>query len=249
MIKFFRKIRQRLLTENKFSKYLIYAIGEIILVVVGILIALQVNNWNEERKSSIETNKISEELNTEFYNNRIVLSDRIKDLNKANSYVRDILSLINNEKTKLRKVNIDSIISKSLKYGNYNPANSTINELISSGKLGLIKNNTLKENLFNWLQLIEDADEDFKNQDLQATTLLIPYLYKNVSMKNLNTYNNIGVDEKSELINDDYYKIFNDLEFENLYQGKLFWNSIMINHYRELDTLALDIIKQTGNIK
>jgi len=46
MIKFFRKIRQRLLTENKFSKYLIYAIGEIILVVIGIIIALQGNNWN-----------------------------------------------------------------------------------------------------------------------------------------------------------------------------------------------------------
>ncbi|MGB5269500.1 MAG: DUF6090 family protein, partial [Eudoraea sp.] len=50
MIKFFRKIRQRLVSENKFSKYLIYAFGEIILVVIGILIALQINNWNEERK-------------------------------------------------------------------------------------------------------------------------------------------------------------------------------------------------------
>ena len=47
MIKFFRKIRQRLLSENKFSKYLFYAIGEIVLVVIGILIALQVNNKNE----------------------------------------------------------------------------------------------------------------------------------------------------------------------------------------------------------
>jgi len=57
MIKFFRKIRQRLLSENKpalpagrFSKYLLYAIGEIILVVIGILIALSINNWNEDRK-------------------------------------------------------------------------------------------------------------------------------------------------------------------------------------------------------
>jgi len=47
MIKFFKKIRQQLLTENKLSKYLIYAIGEIILVVIGILIALQINNWNK----------------------------------------------------------------------------------------------------------------------------------------------------------------------------------------------------------
>jgi len=50
MIKFFRKIRQNLLMENKTGKYFKYAIGEILLVVIGILIALQVNNWNENRK-------------------------------------------------------------------------------------------------------------------------------------------------------------------------------------------------------
>lgn len=55
MIKFFRKIRQKLLSENRFSKYLIYAIGEIVLVVIGILIALQINNWNEDR---IQTNEL-----------------------------------------------------------------------------------------------------------------------------------------------------------------------------------------------
>ena len=53
MIKFFRKIRQKLLSENKFSKYLIYAIGEIALVVIGILIALQINNQNEARKAKV----------------------------------------------------------------------------------------------------------------------------------------------------------------------------------------------------
>lgn len=59
MIKFFRRIRQNLLSENlpsgqagKFSKYMLYAIGEIVLVVIGILIALSINNWNEERKSN-----------------------------------------------------------------------------------------------------------------------------------------------------------------------------------------------------
>ncbi len=51
MIKFFRKIRQKLLAENRFSKYLLYAIGEIVLVVIGILIALQINTWNEQRKA------------------------------------------------------------------------------------------------------------------------------------------------------------------------------------------------------
>jgi len=61
MINFFRKIRQHLLTENKFSKYLLYAFGEIALVMTGILLALQVNNWNEERilRMQIKTNLLN----------------------------------------------------------------------------------------------------------------------------------------------------------------------------------------------
>ena len=50
MITFLRKIRQKLIAQNKLTRYLVYALGEILLVVIGILIALQVNNWNEERK-------------------------------------------------------------------------------------------------------------------------------------------------------------------------------------------------------
>lgn len=57
MIKFFRKIRQKLLSEGRFSKYLIYAAGEIALVMIGILLALGINNWNENRKNK-ESEKI-----------------------------------------------------------------------------------------------------------------------------------------------------------------------------------------------
>lgn len=62
MIKIFRHIRQKLLAENRFSKYLLYAIGEIILVVIGILIALQINNWNEARKKENQFKSTLEEL-------------------------------------------------------------------------------------------------------------------------------------------------------------------------------------------
>ena len=62
MIKFFRKIRQNLIMENKTGKYFKYAIGEIFLVVIGILIALQINNWNEGRKSSQLELKILKDL-------------------------------------------------------------------------------------------------------------------------------------------------------------------------------------------
>ncbi|MBT8319886.1 MAG: hypothetical protein KJP01_07135 [Gramella sp.] len=241
MISFFRKIRQRLLTDNKVSKYLLYAIGEIILVVAGILIALQVNNWNEQRKSENEAKRILSELHSEFNDNRKVLSQRIKDLEIANENVRLILAAVN-ERELNGTQNIDSIISRSLKYGNYNPANSTILELINSGILNLISDGILKQKIYQWIQLLEDTDEDFKNQDQQATTTLIPYLTRNISIKNLNYYNNMGVTEESKLFDKKYSNIFTDLEFENLYQSKLFWNTIMLQHYRELDSLAVEIL-------
>ncbi len=245
MINFFRKTRKRLADDNKPMKYIRYAIGEILLVVIGILIALQVNNWNEARKFKNEGFRIQQELFQEFEDNRLVLKERINLIEDANIHVRKILSYVNSDEGNSRQVNIDSILIRSVKYGNYNPANSTILELIGSGKLNIIQNVSLKKNLYKWLQLLKDSDEDFKNQDMQAQTYIAPYFYKHISIKNLNIYNRIGISEESELFNKDYSYIFQDLEFENLYQDKLFWNTIMINHYKELDDLAIEIINQT----
>lgn len=245
MIKFFRHIRQSLINQNRTKKYLLYAIGEIILLVIGILIALQVNNWNENKKQQAEAHSKIQELKQEFTENRVVLKQRINELENANNYVREIIEVTNGIEPEHRYSNLDSIISRSLKYGNYNPANSTIKELIGSGKLGLITNIELKKSLYTWLQMLEDSDEDFKNQDHQAQELLIPYLYKNISMQNLNAYNNMEVRQKSRLYNNRYNQVIKDLEFENLYQGKLFWNCVMIEHYKSLDSLARDIIIQT----
>jgi hypothetical protein len=66
MIKFFRKIRQNLLSEGKTGKYLKYAFGEIVLVVIGILIALQINNWNEKRKDSNKEDQLIDVLITDL---------------------------------------------------------------------------------------------------------------------------------------------------------------------------------------
>ena len=66
MIKFFRKIRQNLLTEGKTGKYLKYAVGEVVLVVIGILIALQINNWNEAKKTLDKERVVLKSLNKDF---------------------------------------------------------------------------------------------------------------------------------------------------------------------------------------
>ncbi len=97
MIKFFRKIRQKLLTENKFSKYLIYAIGEIILVVIGILIALQINNWNEWKKDRVKEKEVMINLAENLELNIEALESDIDRLLKFNTSSRIVLNVLDNQ--------------------------------------------------------------------------------------------------------------------------------------------------------
>jgi hypothetical protein len=83
MLKFFRKIRQQLLAESKFSKYLIYALGEIVLVVIGILIAVQINDWNEDRKAGIRELKVLKNLKEDIRHN----ASRLKEVYSYDSLI------------------------------------------------------------------------------------------------------------------------------------------------------------------
>ena len=106
MIKFFRKIRQKLLSENKFSKYLIYAIGEIVLVVIGILIALQINNWNEERKANLREHSLYQNIITDLDNEDVRLNSALGQYKQHS----DAYYQIYNES--IGKANFDSTINK-----------------------------------------------------------------------------------------------------------------------------------------
>ena len=137
MLKFFRKIRQNLLSEGKTGRYLKYAIGEIVLVVIGILIALQINNWNENRNNKAIVNKYLNQLLQDFSNDEIYIEKLAQHLasniEKYNGY---------KERLEHNELSIDS----SIYYiGNLNWLSSTvifqtntINTLESSGDIKLI---------------------------------------------------------------------------------------------------------------
>ena len=91
MIRFFRQIRQRLITDNKFSKYLLYAIGEILLVVIGILIALQVDSWNEERKDQIRLRNMLQSIVEELNQDLLYVNKSKEDLVNQNKSIKSFL--------------------------------------------------------------------------------------------------------------------------------------------------------------
>ena len=81
MIKFFRRIRQNMIKESKVSKYLLYAIGEIVLVVIGILIALSINNWNEQKKTNKKELSMLTEVKNALNANKEILKTRSDSFN------------------------------------------------------------------------------------------------------------------------------------------------------------------------
>lgn len=137
MIKFFRNIRKNLLNEGKTSKYLKYAIGEIILVVVGILIALQINNWNEQRKDEATLKIYYNQILEDFKQDRIFIE-------RLSFHLDSNLVKYTTYKQKQQSENLT--IDESLEYiGNLNWLTSdvsfqsiTINTLQSSGDIKLI---------------------------------------------------------------------------------------------------------------
>lgn len=192
MIKFFRKIRQNLLSEGKTLKYFKYAIGEIILVVIGIIIALQINNWNENRKAANEEIKILKALQSDFKVSKERLQETIKSQSRVLEYSHRLSEIYENQDRNeyhYFDTHLDSL-SNLIAYGNSWYRSETVtgayNSLISAGKIDLIQN----ENLRNILaQFMADVDSGFEDQETSMQSLtklnntISPFLFKIMSNK------------------------------------------------------------------
>ncbi len=175
MIRFFRNIRQKLAAENKVMAYLRYAIGEILLVVIGILIALQINNWNEERKNHIEEIALLKQLKSEFQSNLEQLDQKISIRKSMISASLKLLYYKDHPETR----NKDSVI-KQIMPTLLNPTFDPIADNISSSnRILLLRNNKLKEMLSRWTtDIIQVTEEEvsWKNySDKYYTATLLEY--------------------------------------------------------------------------
>lgn len=158
MIKLLRRIRRRLIDKGNLRKYLIYAIGEILLVMIGILLALQVSNWNQKRIEHKKELKALIDLNKEFKLNeqriKIKQHSRISIVPKLENYVRQISSG-DADYSSFKDFHSDQFL-----FGMTNPANGVINTLISSGEIALISNDSLKYFLTDWKNQVENLYEN-----------------------------------------------------------------------------------------
>jgi Family of unknown function (DUF6090) len=220
MIKFFRKIRQNMINENKVSKYMLYAIGEIVLVVIGILIALQINNSNEQRKLNKQEHYLLLQMQEEFKQDSIKL-ERYVFLSGKKVKEGKLLRKKFTDKIEMRE---DSIIAfaffngKPILFNGYTP---TFDELVSSGNLGVLKSDKLKNKIKNFKEVLQSSQtfmyfEAQRRKEAYNTHLykyfnaeIMTYLWENIEFGPVN-YKGL------EVFNTDIDGFFNDPE--TLYQ-------------------------------
>ena len=233
MIKFFRKIRQKLLSENKFSKYLIYAIGEIILVVIGILIALQFNNRNVSRINNQKQNKTLNLIQKSLIKDTLYMSLLINRLGKVNKSI-SILNTFPAYEDSL-SVHFDRI-----DWGINVQIQSAAYEQLKSTGFDLLQNDTLKEELINSYEMIF-------NHERELIDIELVYLNQNwVRSFMLENFNYIESDSTLTsfiTIPKNYELLISNPDYKNLILYKRKINLTILFRLNKIKQTASELIK------
>ena len=226
------------------GKYFKYAIGEIILVMIGILLALQVNNWNNNRIEQNEEKEVIAKLHTDFKENKKVLKDFILGINATCESQKRVMNLIGASKDELNKHNLDSLLYVCFGGNEMAFADNTIKNIMQSGKLNLLKNETVTELLYKWNTLTEIRETRKSKFDSWANDKFIPYLMNKISFKQMDKYSGYSWGGKSK-VKPDYYTLFQDIEFENYLDNHLWYATKVKERCEETDKLIDEIIETT----
>ena len=247
MISYYRKIRKKMADDNLPLKYMRYAIGEIVLVVVGILIALQINNWNEDRKERMQEIKILNNLHDEFQENLENLKYKDSILHTTISSLEIIFRELRSPEKSFKGLSIDSILSRALNSPTWTPSEFVLNDLKSSGNLTKLHNDKLKKLLYAWSRFYSELDE---TQSMIETTNkeLIKYLKDHGSLRNVDIQFPAFNYGKSMLI-DNNEPLLLDPVFENYVDDKLYILNTARTQFDTAENLILSILLETGNLE
>ncbi|WCO02722.1 DUF6090 family protein [Psychroserpens ponticola] len=199
MIKLFRNIRKTLLAEGKTPKYFKYAIGEIVLVVIGILIALQINTWNLQRIENKKEEELLIGLLDEFQYNLGTLEEGLIVNEKVSQACISLTQMIRSgtidKDTKLT----DELLVTLGTFQSFDARTGISDEIVNSGKISILKNDTLRTQLGNWLTLLRDSEEDILFRSDHYTMNLMPFLMKRFPLANGELTKKLPFDKKNYL--------------------------------------------------
>lgn len=224
MIKLFRSVRQKLVDGGKFQQYLLYGLGEILLVVIGILIALQIDNWHEYNSDR----KLEDEYLKKI---AINIQDDVLQYNKINKAqtryrngIDSFLIIVRNPLV-YKTNDLDKYYSHLWRFERFTPNKGALNNIISSGKINLIQNDELLNSILNYYKTIDEQSASVDEAiAVYSRNHIGPYFMKFDFMdsKVLTT----GYRQRKTLL--EYHK---DPEIENLISARLLMMDIQKIYY------------------
>ncbi len=240
MLNFLRKLRRK---EMK-GKYIKYAVGEIVLVVVGILIAFQVNSWNTQRLDGVEQRQIFANLHTEFQENKNMLDRALVTYTSALNTNILIIDLVGSSRSELAKHNLDSLFFLSLPALEFFPSSQSIDNVVQSGRLGVLQNEEIVSLMYKWKTTMEHLRDRENTTDAWTNDFVIPLLVKHISFKDMDIYGNLYWAKPSKLKRD-YYPLFQNSEFESIIDNSIFLQEMNRQRMVKAKQLIYEILKAT----
>jgi hypothetical protein len=254
MLLLFRKLRKALMQPNKISTYLLYAFGEIILVVIGILIALAINTNSQERQARLEERVILKNLRDDF-ESAIAEFESLNNLRVTMiTASKALYSMSPNEVGSAKMDYLDSIMTKTLTAPTFNNQSGSLEVLLTSGKIDLITNDSLKMKLIAWPgdveDMIEDEVEHARIYYEEYADFLDQYLNWNNIFKDIGwlgsrwTVADMDTWPENATVRADYVGLLSDKAFLNLLRRRAVINHISRQESIILIDQAREIIKK-----
>ena len=220
MIKLFRNIRQSLINEGNTSKYLKYAIGEIVLVVIGILIALQINNWNEGRKEALQEKLLLNNLQGEFKDNLQDLDSIAIEADKVIGSLEKVFDLFSPSPVNISQDSLNTWLSTAMYSPNWKPSEFLLNSMNNSGSIAELKNEKLKLLLYKWSRQQKEMNEVRLRTERTGEEIIL-FIKEFGSLRNLDVNSpDFKYRPSNLMINNN--ALMSDPRFENHIDDKLF---------------------------
>ncbi|GAA4281471.1 DUF6090 family protein [Gaetbulibacter aestuarii] len=243
MLKLFRNLRKRLLSESKFSNYILYAIGEIVLVVIGILIALSINTWNENTKNKASENAYLNDLVKDFVIN-LQLSNR--NIDKIEKTIPKLIALLEQSAMEAPTIALDSLNAAFTLINDmpsYNSTDRVYNNLIGSGDFKLISNAELKKEIGNYYKAVDLVKLVQNTHELELVNSFQPYImdhldFQAVTLLRVNDFPIPPAVEENKILD-----VLKDRKFRNIITLKLTILTDLLHQNRNLEKINSRIVR------
>ncbi|WP_191858961.1 DUF6090 family protein [Hanstruepera ponticola] len=227
MVSALRKIRKKLLEQNRAQRYILYAIGEIVLVVIGILIALQINTWNKEKQNRVHEIVTLKNLKADLEIQKELIKEQIDyelaviaQVDSAKHYVSD----------EANKAVLNRLFRELAARHTFKANRATFNNMISGGSINLVRNEELQNDVIRYFQRLDYVESVVNNNNLYM-------MDSNFGLFVANNGLGLEVDDNNEIIST---KIFNRREKATVF-AQLNYRLASSSSIKDINKILLEV--------